>query len=479
MAMVELKGTSWQQRYSMKEIFTLRFNIIDKPGMLAKLSGLIASTGSHVGEIKLIDVQNEYQIRDITIYLPGKDKLDKLLEMVKATNGLEVAQITNETLQTHRRGSIDVVSRMPIKSLTDLRMVYTPGVAEVCENIEKNPEEAWELTGICDRVAIVTNGTAVLGLGDIGTLASLPVMEGKASIMAEFVNISAFPILIDTKDVDTFVETIVRISSGFGAIQLEDVAAPECFEIEEKLKEKLNMPVFHDDQHGTATIVLAALINALKYTGKKKEDCSVLMLGAGAAGIAISKILLGFGIGDIVLYDSRGPIYRGRTEKMNKYKHQIAELTNKNNEKSPLAEGFANKDIFIGVTKPNIVSKEMIADMNRDAIVFPLANPVGEISKEEALEAGAAIAADGRDCNNAQAYPGIFRGALDARATDITLEMKVAAAEKIAQLAPQGALLPDVLDRQIHKQVAAAVAEAWVKSKKNMQRTGFKPKKCR
>jgi len=463
--MVNLKGTSWQQRYSMKEIFTLRCRIPDKPGMLVKLTSHISQTGGHIGEIKLIDVENDCQLRDITVFLQSKEKLDTLIKLIKETEGFEVTRITNETLQTHHRGSIEVKSRMPITSLTDLRMVYTPGVAEACENIEKDCQKAWELTGICDRVAIVTNGTAVLGLGDIGVLPSLPVMEGKASIMAEFVNISAFPILIDTKDVDTFVETVVRISAGFGAIQMEDVAAPKCFEIEAKLMERLNIPVFHDDQHGTAVIVLAALINALKSAGKKKEDCSILMLGAGSAGIAISKILLGFGIGDIVLYDSCGAIYRGRKEKMNKYKQQMAELTNKNNQKCPLADGFAGKDIFIGVTKPNIVSKEMIASMNKDPIVFPLANPVGEISKEEALQAGAAITADGRDCNNAQAYPGIFRGALDARATDITYEMKLAAAETIARLAPQGCLLPDVLDRGIHKQVAQAAADAWVKRK--------------
>jgi malate dehydrogenase (oxaloacetate-decarboxylating) len=463
--MIELKGTSWQQRYSMKEIFTLQCRILDKPAMLAKLCDIIARTGSQISEIKLTGVDGQYLLRDITIFSPDKEQAKKLIGQIKATEGIEIENVRNETLQTHNRGSIEVISRMHIKSLTDLRMVYTPGVAEVCEAIQKDPARAWELTGICDRVAIVTNGTAVLGLGDIGTLGSLPVMEGKASIMSEFVNISAFPILIDSKDPDVFVETVVRIASGFGAIQMEDVAAPECFEIEDKLNERLNIPVFHDDQHGTAVIVLAALINALKLTGRRKENCSALLLGAGAAGTAVSKILLGFGIGDIVVYDSTGPIYRGRTEKMNKYKEELANITNKKNQKCSLAEGFKGKDIFIGVSRPNMITKQMVALMAKNAIVFPLSNPVGEISKEEAFETGASIAADGRDINNAQAYPGIFRGALDAKATKITMAMKLAAAEKIADLAPQGQLLPDVLDRQIHRQIANAVSEAWIKEK--------------
>ena len=461
--MIELKGTSWQQRYSSNEIFTLRCRHLDTPQTFAKLCEIFADVKGYVGEIKLIDADKKHLTRDITVYLPGKEQLVKLIEKIKATEGFEVLETINETLQTHHRGSIEIISRMKIKSLTDLRLVYTPGVAEVCEEIEKDSKAARELTGICDRVAIVTNGTAVLGIGDIGPLASLPVMEGKASIMAEFVNISAFPILIDTKDPDIFVETVVRISSGFGAIQMEDVAAPSCFEIEDKLKEKLNIPIFHDDQHGTATIVLAALINALKLSGKKKGNCSVLILGAGAAGTAISYMLKEFGIGDIVVFDSFGPIYRGRKEKMNVYKEKLAQVTNKNNQKESLKDCFRGKDIFIGVSRPNIITKEMIASMNKGPIVFPLSNPVGEISKEDAIAAGAAITADGRDCNNAQAYPGIFRGALDAGATEITMQMKLAAANKIAELAPQGELLPDVLDTQTHKQIAAAVAAAWKK----------------
>jgi malate dehydrogenase (oxaloacetate-decarboxylating) len=459
--MIDMTGTSWQQRYSTPEIFTLRCKIMDKPGMFAKLSSAIGQAGAHIGQINLVGLESEYKIRDVTVYLADKKQLDKLLEIVKPIDGIKIVSVTDDVLETHRRGSIEVISRAKLQSLTDLRMVYTPGVASVCEEVKKNPAAAWELTGICDRVAIVTNGTAVLGLGDIGPVPSLPVMEGKASILAEFVDISAFPVLIDTKDVDTFVETVVRIAPGFGAIQLEDVTAPACFEIEEKLKAQLNIPVFHDDQHGTATIVLAALINALKQTNKKPEQCSVVMLGAGAAGIAVSRILLGFGIGDIVVYDSAGAVYRGRAENMNPYKQHLAETTNKNNQKVPLAEGFAGKDIFIGLSRPNMVSKDMIASMAEDPIVLPLSNPIGEISKQEAIEAGAAIAADGRDINNALAYPGIFRGALDAKATEINLAMKLAAARTIAALAPANNLLPDILDREVHKNIAQAVAAAW------------------
>jgi malate dehydrogenase (oxaloacetate-decarboxylating) len=265
---------------------------------------------------------------------------------------------------------------------------------------------------------------------------------------------------VDSKEPDVFVETVVTIAKGFGAIQLEDVSAPTCFEIEERLKKELNIPVFHDDQHGTATVMLAALINAFKYTNKKAENCSIVMLGAGAAGLAIAKMLLSYGIKDIVIFDSKGALCRGRKD-MNPYKKKLAEITNKDKFDGTLKDGFVGKDIFIGVSRPDTVSKDMVASMAKDPIVFPLSNPEGEISKEEAYEAGAAIAADGRDINNALAYPGIFRGALDARANDITLEMKVASSKMLASLASKGDLLPDILDKQVHLQNAKAVAEAW------------------
>lgn len=455
-----MKGTSWQQRYAAPEIYTIRCRISDKPGMLARLCSVIGELNANIGKIQQVDVGEGYKIRDIRVYLAEKGTLKAITDRLNDLEGIEVEQVIDEVMEIHRRGSIDVKSRVPIRSLTDLRMLYTPGVAEVCKRIVEDRSASWDYTGVCDRVAIVTNGTAVLGLGDIGPLEGLPVMEGKAAIFAEFVEISAFPLLIDTRDADEFVETVVRVADGFGAVQLEDVAAPECFEIERKLRDKLDIPVFHDDQHGTATIVLAALINCLKITGKKAEDCRLIMLGAGAAGIAISKILLEFGIGDIVVYDSAGALYKGRKEKMNPYKKELAEITNKNNQTCSFEEGFSGKDIFIGVSRPDMVSKDMIRAMNPDPIVLPLSNPLGEITKEDALAAGAAVTADGRDINNALAYPAIFRGALDARAPEITMKMQIAAADKIAELAPAEKLLPDILDREVHRQTANAVSAA-------------------
>lgn len=453
-----LDGSSWQERYGCDEIYTIRCEMLDKPGMLSKVIAVIGDNGVQTGNITFAGVTDKTKSRDIVVFCPS-DKLDEIVKALNALDGAEVLEIINEVYETHRRGAVDIVSRMPIESLGDLRMVYTPGVATVCKEIEKNPDSAWQWTGICDRVAIVTNGTAVLGLGDIGVVPSLPVMEGKSAIFSEFVGISAVPVLIDSKDPDTIVDTVALTAGSYGAIQLEDIAAPACFEIEEKLQKRLDIPVLHDDQHGTSTITLAALITALKQTGKKAEDCSVIMLGAGAAGIAISKTLLGYGIKDVVVYDSAGAVYKGREKGMNPWKEELAEITNKDQFNGDLAEGFKGRDIFIGVAQPNMVSKDMIASMAKDPIVFPLSNPVGEISCEEAIEAGAAVTADGRGVNNALAYPGLFRGALDARAKKITLKMQIAAATAIASLAPEGRLLPDIIDREIHMKVAKAVTE--------------------
>lgn len=457
--MLDTKNISWQERYHASMIFTLRCKVSDKPGMLGKLITTIGQAGAHVGTINVTGIDSQNKLRDITIYCRDKEHLKDILDMANKCEGIEVINTKDEVLEIHRRGTVQLVSRVPITNLTDLRMLYTPGGASVCERIKTAPDTAWEMTGLCDRVAIVTNGTAVLGLGNIGALASLPVMEGKAAIFAEFANISAFPVLVDSEDVDTVVATVTKIASGFGAIQLEDISAPACFEIEEKLRDKLNIPVIHDDQHGTATVTLAALINAMKKVNKEPRNCSAIILGAGAAGHAIAMILKEFGIGDIVVYDSAGPLYKGRTERMNPYKLELTEITNKNDQKCNLTQGFKDKDIFIGVAQPNIVTREMIVSMAEEPIVFPLSNPIGEISVEDALAAGAGVVADGRSINNALVYPGLFRGALDGRAKRITSKMLLAAALKLAQLAPEESLLPNMLDREVHKMVAEAVRQ--------------------
>ncbi|MCU0913912.1 MAG: NAD-dependent malic enzyme [Planctomycetes bacterium] len=441
-------------------IFALRCRFPDDGGVtLRELNAAAGQVRAMMGPVSKVRAQGPGPQQETTVYVSGRGELDRFRAATAALRGLEIVAITDE-LALHQRGAIRMASRVTIKTLGDLRMVYTPGVASVCEEIYRDPAQAWNLTGLCDRIAIATNGTAVLGLGDIGILPSLPVMEGKAAILAELVDISGVPLLIESKDVDTFVEAVVNVAPSFGAIQIEDVAAPACFAIEDQLRARLDIPVFHDDQHGTSTVVLAALINALRQTGRQARDCTALMLGAGAAGTAITKVLLGFGIGDVVVYDSAGPLYRGRTVGMNPYKEQLAQMTNRHGFRGTLAEGFVGKDIFIGVSKPHVVSKEMIRSMAKDAIVFPLSNPIGEIDKADAVEAGAAVVADGRDINNALAYPGIFRGALDARAPDITPQMELAAAETLSQLAPAGQLLPRILDRRIHRKVAEAVLAA-------------------
>ncbi len=315
-------------------------------------------------------------------------------------------------------------------------------------------------TNIANKVAIATNGTAILGLGDIGPLAGLPVMEGKAAIFWEFAKVSAEPILIDTHDPDEFITVIEKLACGFGAIQIEDVKAPECFRITRELDAKLPIPVFHDDQHGTATIVLAGLCSAIAKTGRKIQDLRCTISGAGAAGTAIADLLLHAGLADAVLCDRAGAIYRGRKENMNDEKLALAERTNTENISGSLAEAMKGRDLFIGVSQPNIVTQEMVRSMAREPIIFALANPVSEISLTDAYEAGAAIYADGRMMNNALAYPGIFRGALDAEAKSITQEMMMAAAQALADAVPEGELMPEMMDPATHQAVANAVKQA-------------------
>ena len=383
--------------------------------------------------------------------------------------------IYEESLKFHKdlKGKLEISSRVKIENEKDLSLAYTPGVAEPCREIHKDPSTAYLYTRKWNTVAVISDGTAVLGLGDIGPLASLPVMEGKSILFKEFAGVDAFPIVLDTKEVDEIVETVVRIAPTLGGINLEDISAPRCFEIEKKLKEKLNIPVFHDDQHGTAIIVLSGLINALKIVNKNIEDLKIVVNGAGSAGTAITKLLLSYGAKNIIVCDRDGALNRDTTY-TNSYFTELSNITNPNNESGISKDVIKNADVFIGVSAPNIVSKEMVASMNTDAILFAMANPTPEIFPEDAKEAGAKVIGTGRSdfpnqINNVLAFPGIFRGALDVRATEINEEMKIAAAHAIANSVSDEELnpnyiIPKAFNLEVQKRVAEAVKDAAIKS---------------
>ncbi|MBL4936036.1 NAD-dependent malic enzyme [Clostridium sp. YIM B02515] len=371
-------------------------------------------------------------------------------------------------------GKIALHCKVPVKTKEDMTLAYTPGVAEPCLEINKNYETIYDYTSKGNWVAVVTNGTAVLGLGDIGAGAGLPVMEGKAVLFKAFAGVDAFPICLDTKDIDKIVDTVKLMEPTFGGINLEDIKAPECFEIEERLKKISNIPIFHDDQHGTAVVSAACLINALKLINKKIEDVVAVINGAGAAGIAISKLLLKMGMKDIILCDTKGPIYEGRPEGMNKYKDEMAKISNKQKVKGTLADALKGADIFLGVSVANCVTEEMVKSMNKDSIIMAMANPNPEILPDVAKKAGARVVCTGRSdfpnqVNNVVAFPGIFRGALDVRAKEINDEMKIAAAYAIASVISENELnedyvMPAAFDLRIAPLVAKKVAEAAIKT---------------
>ena len=375
---------------------------------------------------------------------------------------------TNEkALLMHEKwnGKLETVSKTPVKTREDLAIAYTPGVAEPCKVIAKDKEAAYKYTMKANTVAVVSDGSAVLGLGNIGPYAAMPVMEGKAVLFKEFGNVNAVPICLATQDTEEIIKAVTYLAPGFGGINLEDISAPRCFEIEERLKEILDIPVFHDDQHGTAIVVLAGVINALKVVSKKKEDCRVVVNGAGSAGVAITKLLLTYGFPNIIMCDKVGIVSKD-TEGLNWMQKKMTEVTNLNNETGSLADALKGADIFIGVSAPNIVTPEMVASMNRDSILFAMANPVPEIMPDVAKAAGARIVGTGRSdfpnqVNNVVAFPGIFKGALEGRATQITEEMKLAAAEAIAGLVPADKLSDDnIMPEAFDPQVAEVVADA-------------------
>lgn len=456
-------------------LVTFRLRLKNTPGTLGTAISSIGKFGGSMGNIQIIKAEKEFKIRDLSVYVSSDKQVHDITNALSALGKdiVEVISVKDKVFELHEKGKIFLNNRINITTFEDLSRVYTPGVAKVCKAIQERPELSREYTIIKNTVAVVTDGTAVLGLGDIGPTAGMPVMEGKAMLFKAFGNIDAFPILLNTKDIDEIVKTVTHISPTFGGINLEDISAPRCFEIEEKLKANLNIPVFHDDQHGTAVVCLAGLINALKVVHKKMESASVVISGAGAAGTSIAKILLNAGVKNIVVCDTSGTIYRGRTTNMNPAKNALAQITNPNNEKGTIADAIKGKDVFVGVSGPHVISQDMVKTMNKDSIVFAMANPNPEI-EPDSIEGIARIIATGRSdyhnqINNVLCFPGIFRGALDVGATAINDEMKMAAAYAIANVIEEDHLsedyiVPSVFNENVHKNVASAVIDAAIRT---------------
>ena len=448
---------------------TVRVAIRNRPGMLGKVASAIGNAGGDIGAVDLVESQRKQILRDITINARDSDHGTHIVDRLKRVPGVRVINISDRTFLMHLGGKLEVHSKVPVRTRDDLSMAYTPGVARVCLAIADDRQRAFSLTMKQNSVAVVTDGTAVLGLGDIGPEAALPVMEGKAILFKEFANVDAFPICLATKDTDKLVETVKYLAPAFGGINLEDIAAPRCFEIEERLRKELDIPVFHDDQHGTAVVVLAALLNALRIVKKDLKKLRVVVTGVGAAGTATIKILLSSGVKDIVGVDEFGAIHKRRTQGMDFMKRWVAAATNPRQLTGRLAEVVERADVFIGLSVPGILSVRDVRRMARDPIVFAMANPDPEIRPEEA-ERYARVMATGRSdypnqINNVLCFPGFFRGLLDSRARTVNDEMKVAAARAIATCVGRGELseeyiIPSVFNKNVAPAVAQAVAHA-------------------
>jgi malate dehydrogenase (oxaloacetate-decarboxylating) len=441
-------------------------------GVLGKVTAAIARAGGAIVAVDTVEPGGERTVREITVECWSVEHRGEVITAVGAVRGAEVLEVADRTFAVHRGGKIHTGLNLPLKSRDDLSMAYTPGVARVCSAIAENRQKAFKYTIKSNTVAVVSDGTAVLGLGDIGPEAAMPVMEGKAMLFKEFADVDAFPICLDTKDVDEIVETVIRIAPAFGGINLEDISSPRCFEIEGRLQEALDIPVFHDDQHGTAIVTLAALINACRLTGRRMEDMQVLMVGAGAAGVAVAKILMDAGVTAIVACDRYGAIHRDREDygsgSMNAPKRWLAEHTNPDGRDGSPREVIEATDLFVGLSGPGIIDAADLARMNPDPFVFAMANPNPEVKPEEAA-AHVRVMATGRSdypnqINNVLAFPGVFRGALDARAATITEEMKLAAARGIASVVSDDELdeeyiIPSVFNRDVSHAVASAVRD--------------------
>ena len=447
---------------------TLRLQLEDAPGTFGRVAEAIGEAGGSLGAIDIVRVERNHKIRDVTVSASNEEHLERIAAAAQSVEGVEVLRISDRTFLMHLGGKIEVASKVPLKTRDDLSMAYTPGVARVSRAIADDPAAAWNLTIKQNTVAVVSDGTAVLGLGDIGPEAAMPVMEGKALLFKEFGGVDAWPICLATKDPDQIVATCKAIAPGFGGINLEDISAPRCFEIEARLREELDIQVFHDDQHGTAIVVLAALLNALRVVGKRLEDVKIVSTGVGAAGIATLDVLIAAGARNVVGCDHEGAVYTGRPG-LPAHKAAFAERSNPDGDCGSSDEALAGADVFIGLSVPGAISADAVRTMAPDAIVFAMANPTPEVVPEDIVEHVAVVATGRSDypnqINNVLAFPGVFRGALDVRASTITREMEVAAAHAIAgaiaedELGPEY-IVPSVFNRDVAPRVAAEVAAA-------------------
>jgi malate dehydrogenase (oxaloacetate-decarboxylating) len=450
----------------------LRLEIDHRPGMLGRVATAIGDAGGSIGSVDLTSVDGLHTVRDITVDTSGEDHARRIAAAADAVDGARVIDMTDRTFLMHVGGKIEQRNKLPVRTRDDLSMAYTPGVARVCTAIAEDRDKAFQYTIKRNTVAVVSDGSAVLGLGDIGPEAAMPVMEGKAVLFKEFGGVDAFPICLDSQDPDAIVQAVKLIAPGFGGINLEDISAPRCFEIEERLKRELGIPVFHDDQHGTAVVTLAALLNAAKLTGKRLEDLDVLVVGLGAAGIAVTKILLQAGVSRVIGCDSRGALHTDREDyqdgSMPPMKRWFAEATNPERRAGGPGDVIDGADLFVGLSGAHVMPPEALARMARDAMVFAMANPTPEVTPEQAAPYVRVIATGRSDypnqINNVLCFPGIFRGALDVRAREITEEMKMAAARGIASIVADDELredyiIPSVFNRDVADAVAAAVAD--------------------
>ena len=452
---------------------TVRLEIVNKPGMLGRVTSAIGKAGGDIGAIDLVVVGKSTITRDITFKASDERHGQEVVDGVRAVQGVKVVNVSDRTFLMHLGGKIEVRGKMSVKTRDDLSMAYTPGVARVCMAIHHDPEKAYALTIKQNAVAVVTDGTAVLGLGDIGPSAAQPVMEGKALIFKEFAGVDAFPVCLATKDPDEIVAIVKAIAPVFGGINLEDISAPRCFDIEQKLQRDLEIPVFHDDQHGTAVVVLAALLNALKIVKKRLSDARIVFTGAGASGIATAKLLMRAGAKHIIACDRAGALYRGRVDNMNPMKEWFAKHTNEKKVRGTAGEALEGADVFIGLSGPGVVALKDIKAMNRDPIVFAMANPLSEIMPEEAGPHVRVMATGRSDypnqINNSCCFPGFFRGMLDVRARRVNDEMKLAAAHALAAIVSKEELseeyiTPSMFDSRVVPAVAAAVADAAIQT---------------